>query len=413
MRRRDFVTFLGGAMAWVSAARGQEPRQVIGFLSGVSSDALPPGILAAFYQGLKEKGFVERKNLSIEFRWADGQYDRLPSLAADLVARNVSVIVALSHPAAFAAREATKTIPVVFGVGVDPVKVGLVDSFNQPRGNLTGVTSFFGAFGPKQLELLHELLPNSRTVALLLNPSNPTSKIDTPAIQAAADAIGQRLEVLTASTENELETAFTTMVRQRVDALIVKPDQFFVSRRERLVALAAHHAIPAIYSLRMFVDLGGLISYGDTILDSYRQVGMYTGRILKGAKPADLPVQQSVKFELVINLKTAKALSLTVPPELLARADEVIEDGLAMSHLGHERSLVADRNMGRTMADPLRARSSRSSTRRASRGWKGRPALADCHRPGMTSFDPKQRQSALRHVLPRYSGEAPCQADHC
>jgi putative tryptophan/tyrosine transport system substrate-binding protein len=325
MKRRDFITVLAGTTAWVATARGQEPRQVIGFLSGVSSNALPPGILAAFYQGLKEKGFVERKNLSIEFRWADGQYDRLPSLAAELVARNVSVIVALSPPAAFAAKEATKTIPVVFGFGVDPVKLGLVDSFNQPRGNLTGVTGFFGALGPKQLELLHELLPNSRTVALLLNPSNPTSKIDTPAIQAAADAIGQHLEVLSASTENELETAFTTMVRQRVDALVVKPDQFFVSRRERLVALAAHHAIPAIYSLRMFVDLGGLISYGDSILDAYRQVGMYTGRILKGAKPADLPVERSVKFELVINLKTAKALGLTVPPELLARADEVIE----------------------------------------------------------------------------------------
>jgi putative tryptophan/tyrosine transport system substrate-binding protein len=323
MRRRDFVTFLGGAMAWVSAARGQEPRQVIGFLSG-ASDALP-GILAAFYQGLKEKGFVERKNLSIEFRWAGGRYDRLPSLAADLVARNVSVIVAYDLPSAFAAKEATKTIPVVFAAGADPVKLGLVDSFNQPRGNLTGVSVVFGALGPKQLELLHELLPNSRTVGLLLNPSNLNSQIDTPATQAAADAMGQHLEVLTASTENELETAFTTMVRQRVDALVVKPDPFLISQRERLVALAAHHAIPAIYSHRVFVDLGGLISYGGTLLDAYRQVGRYTGRILKGEKAADLPVQQSIKFELVINLKTAKVLGLTVTPELLARADEVIE----------------------------------------------------------------------------------------
>jgi putative tryptophan/tyrosine transport system substrate-binding protein len=323
MRRRDFVTFLGGAMAWVSAARGQEPRQVIGFLSG-ASDALP-GILAAFYQGLKEKGFVERKNLSIEFRWAGGRYDRLPSLAADLVARNVSVIVAYDLPSAFAAKEATKTIPVVFAAGADPVKLGLVDSFNQPRGNLTGVSVVFGALGPKQLELLHELLPNSRKVGLLLNPSNLNSQIDTPATQAAADAMGQHLEVLTASTENELETAFTTMVRQRVDALVVKPDPFLISQRERLVALAAHHAIPAIYSHRVFVDLGGLISYGGTLLDAYRQVGRYTGRILKGEKPADLPVQQSIKFELVINLKTAKVLGLTVTPELLARADEVIE----------------------------------------------------------------------------------------
>ena len=235
------------------------------------------------------------------------------------------MIVALGVPSAFAAKEATKTIPVVFGVGADPVKLGLVDSFNQPRGNLTGVSIFAGALGPKQLELVHELLPNSRTVGLLLNPSNLNSQIDTPAIQVAADAMGQHLEVLTASTENELETAFTTMVRQRVDALVVKPDPFLISQRERLVALAAHHAIPAIYSHRVFVDLGGLLSYGGTLLDAYWQVGRYTGRILKGEKPADLPVQQSIKFELVINLKTAKVLGLTVPPELLARADEVIE----------------------------------------------------------------------------------------
>jgi putative tryptophan/tyrosine transport system substrate-binding protein len=305
MRRRDFVTFLGGAMTWMSAARGQEPRHVIGFLSG-SSDAMP-GTLAAFYQGLKETGFVERKNLGIEFRWAGGQYDRLPSLAAELVARNVSVIVAHGVPSAFAAKEATKTIPVVFVVGADPVKLGLVDSFNQPRGSLTGVSIFAGALGPKQLELLHELLPNSRTVGLLLNPSNLNSQIDTPAIQAAADAMGQHLEVLTASTENELEPAFTTMVRQRVDALVVRPDQFLISQRERLVALAAHHAIPAIYPIRSFVDFGGLLSYGAIPWDAYRQMGTYTGRILKGEKLADLPVQQSIKFELVINLKTAKS----------------------------------------------------------------------------------------------------------
>jgi putative tryptophan/tyrosine transport system substrate-binding protein len=323
MKRRDFVTFIGGATVWVATARAQERRHVIGFLSGYS-DAMP-GTLTAFYQGLKETGFVERKNLGIEFRWAGGQYDRLPSLAAELVARNVSVIVAYDVPSAFAAKEATKTIPVVFGVGADPVKLGLVDSFNQPRGNLTGVSVFGGALGPKQVELLHELLPNCSTVALLLNSTNLNSQIDTPAIQAAAVAMGQHLEVLTASTENELETAFTTMVRQRVDALVVKPDPFLISQRERLVALAAHHAIPAIYSLRVFVDLGGLISYGGSISDGFRQVGRYTGRILKGEKPADLPVQQSIKFELVINLKTAKILDLAVPQELLARADEVIE----------------------------------------------------------------------------------------
>ena len=310
-------------MTCMSAARGQEPRHVIGFLGGLS-DAVP-GTLADFYRGLKETGFVQGKNLSIEFRWAGGQYDRLPSLAAELVARNVSEIVAYDVPSAFAAKEATKTIPVVFGVGADPVKLGLVDSFNQPRGNLTGVSIFAGALGPKQLELLHELLPNPRTVGLLLNPSNLNSQIDTPAIQAAADAMGQHLEVLTASTENELETAFTTMVRQRVDALVVKPDPFLISQRERLVALAAHHAIPAIYSHRVYVDLGGLISYGGTVLDAFRRVGTYTGRILKGEKPADLPVQQSIKFDLVINLKTAKVLGLTLSSELIARADEVIE----------------------------------------------------------------------------------------
>src|SRR5215469_9094320 len=311
MKRRDFIAFLGGTTAWMSAARAQEPRHVIGFLGGLS-DAVP-GTLADFYRGLKETGFVQGKNLSIEFRWAGAQYDHLPSLAAELVARNVSVIVAYDVPSAFAAKEATKTIPVVFGVGADPVKLGLVDSFNQPRGNVTGVFALLSALGPKQLELLHELLPNSRIVGLLLNPRNLNSQIDTPAIQAAADAMGQHLEVLTASTENELETAFTTMVRQRVDALVVKPDPFLISQRERLVALAAHHAIPAIYSHRVYVDLGGLISYGGTVLDAFRRVGTYTGRILKGEKPADLPVQQSIKFDLVINLKTAKSLASPCP----------------------------------------------------------------------------------------------------
>jgi putative tryptophan/tyrosine transport system substrate-binding protein len=323
MKRRDFMTALAGATAWASGAYAQEPRHVIGFLSGFSHAT--PGTLEAFYQGLKETGFVERKNLSIEFRWAGGQYDRLPSLAAELVARNVSVIIAYDIPSAFAAKEATKTIPVVFGVGADPVKLGLVDSFNQPRGNLTGVFALLGSLGPKQLELLRELLPNSNKVALLLNPGNPNAQIDTPEIQAAADALGERLEVLTASTEGELETSFTTLVRQGVHALVVKPDPFYISQRERLVALAAHHAIPAIYSLRVFVDLGGLISYGGSLLDEFREVGMYTGRILKGERPGDLPVQQSIKFDLVINLKTAKVLGLTVPPELLARANEVIE----------------------------------------------------------------------------------------
>ena len=224
MKRRDFITIVASATAWVAAARGQERRHVIGVLSGLSNSV--PATLPAFYQGLKDRGFVEGKNITTEFRRADGDYDRLPSLATELVARNVSVIVTFDLPSAFAAKEATKTIPVVFGVGADPVKLGLVASFNQPRGNLTGVTFLFGALGPKQLELIHELFPNSSTVALLLNPSNPNSQIDTPAIQAAADALGQHLEVLTATTEDELETAFTTMIRQQVDALVVKPDPF-------------------------------------------------------------------------------------------------------------------------------------------------------------------------------------------
>jgi putative ABC transport system substrate-binding protein len=279
----------------------------------------------AFYQGLKETGFVEGRDISIEFHWADGHFDRLPSLAAELVSHNVSVIWATDVPAAFAAKAATKTTPIVFLAGADPVKLGLVDSLNQPHGNLTGVTNLLSSLGPKQLELLHELIPNLGGVALLVNPSNPNSRIDSPQIQAAADALGQHLEVLTASTDNELDTAFTTMIQRRVDALIVKPDPFFIYRCERLVGLASRHAMPAIYSLPVFAKVGGLMSYGGNVEDSYRQVGAYAGKILRGVRPADLPVQQSTGFELVINLRAAKALGLTVPPSLLARADQVIE----------------------------------------------------------------------------------------
>jgi putative tryptophan/tyrosine transport system substrate-binding protein len=321
MRRRDFVTFLSGATAWVAAARAQEPRRIIGVLGSASI----PGSEAAFIQGLKASGFPEGRNISIEWRRAEGQYNRLSSQAAELAGRNVAVIVALDAPAAFAAKAATKTIPIVFLTGADPVKLGLVDSLNQPRGNLTGVSTLLSSLGPKQLELLHELLPGLSKVALLVNPSNLNSRIDAPEIQVAADTLGRHLEVLTAGTENELDTAFTTMVHQRVDALIVKPDPFFIHGCERLAALAARHAIPTIYPLPMFVEVGGLMSYGTDLVESYEQEGIYTGRILKGAKPADLPVQQSIKFQLEINLKTAKTLGLTVPPSLLARADEVIE----------------------------------------------------------------------------------------
>ena len=324
MRRRDFLTFLGGATTWVAAVGAQEPRRTIGVLGSASYGALPGGE-PAFIQGLKATGFLEGENISIQWRWAEGQYNRLSSQAAELVDRNVAVIVAFDVPAAFAAKAATKTTPIVFLAGTDPVKLGLVDSLNQPHGNLTEVSHLLNSLGPKQLELLHELVPSFRRVALLVNPGNRNSRIDSPEVQAAADALGQHLEVLTAGAEDELDTAFATMARQRIDALIVKADPFFISQRERLVALAARYAMPAIYPLPAFVKVGGLISYGGNLADSYRQEGTYTGKLLKGAKPADLPIQQSTKFELTINLKTVKALGLTAPPSLLARADEVIE----------------------------------------------------------------------------------------
>jgi putative tryptophan/tyrosine transport system substrate-binding protein len=324
MRRRDVVTFLGGATAWVAAARAQEPRRVIGVLSSASYGAFP-GSEAAFIQGLKAAGFLEGKNISIEWRWADGQYNRLSSLADELVRRDVAVIATFDVPSSLAATAATKTIPIVFFSGADPVRLGLVDSFNQPRRNLTGVTSLLSSLGAKQLELVHELLPGLSEVAFLVNPVNANSLVDVSEIQAAADALGQHLEVVTASTENELDTAFATMVRQRVSALMVKPDPFFILRCERLVALAARYAMPAIYSLPLFVRAGGLLSYGGTLQDSYQQEGVYVGKILRGAKPADLPIQQNTKFDLAINLKTAKTLGLTIPPSLLVRADEVIE----------------------------------------------------------------------------------------
>ena len=325
MRRRDFVAFLSGATAWVATALAQEPQRVIGILSGFSNPDPFPGGLAAFYQGLKESGFVEGKNISIEFRRADGDYDRLPSLATELVGRNVSVIWTNDVPSAFAAKAATRTTPIVFSMGADPVKIGLVESLSRPDSNLTGMTVFFSVLGPKHVEFLHELLPAVNTIALLGNPDNANFQPVLPDIRAATAALKQRLEVLTARTENELEATFATMVQRRVGALIVVPDPFLISRREQLVELAARHAMPAMYPSRVFADLGGLISYGGSFLELYHQVGIYIGKILKGAKPADLPIYQSTKIELVINLKTAKALGLTVPVTLLTRADEVIE----------------------------------------------------------------------------------------
>jgi putative tryptophan/tyrosine transport system substrate-binding protein len=323
MRRREFISLLGGAAAWVSPAGAQEPRRMIGYLGG-GSFAGERLRLAAFVQGLKDTGFIEGNNLSIEWRWAEGQYNRLPSLAGELISRGVAVIVAVDAPAASAAKAATKTIPIVFMTGADPIKTGLVDSFSRPGGNLTGVFILVSMLGPKRLEFLRELLPSTSTIALLVNPSNP-NVVDVPETKAAANTLGRRLEVLNASTERDLEAAFTTMVKRQAGALVVMPDPFFVARREQIVALAARHAMPAIYPMRWFADLGGLMSYGGNFIELNQQVGIYVGKLLKGAKPADLPVQQTVKFELVINLKTAKALGLTIPPTLLARADDVIE----------------------------------------------------------------------------------------
>jgi putative tryptophan/tyrosine transport system substrate-binding protein len=324
MRRREFITLLGGAAAWVSPARAQEPRKVIGFLGSSSSDTYPGG-LAAFVQGLKDTGFIEGKNIRIEWRWAEGQYNRLPSLAGELVSRGVAVIVTFGAPASFAAKAATKTIPIVFETGSDPVKTGLVDSFNRPGGNLTAVFVLSTLLGPKRLELLRELLPSTSTITLLVNPSNP-NVVDAPEIEAAANTLGRRLEVLSASTERDIEAAFTTMVRRQAGALVVMPDPFFTDRREQLVALAARYALPTIYPIREFTEIGGLMSYGIRFsTDLAQHAGIYVGKILNGAKPADLPIQQSTKLELVINLKTAKALGLTIPPTLLIRADEVIE----------------------------------------------------------------------------------------
>jgi ABC-type uncharacterized transport system substrate-binding protein len=309
----------------VAAYSGRARAATAGRCFGQRRSWCIPWPEAAFIQGLKDTGFIEGKNIRIEWRWAEGQYNRLSSLAAQLVARNVSVIYAFDVPSTFAAKAATTTIPIVFGIGADPVKLGLVDSLNQPRRNLTGTSTLLTTLGPKQLELLHEMLPSAGKIAFLLNADNPNAQTDAPEIQAAADALGQRLEVLTASTDGDLEAAFTTMVERRAGALVVKPDPFFIARRDRLVALAARHAMPAIYSLRVFAEAGGLVSYGITIADMNYQLGIYAGKILKGAKPADLPIQLGTKFELVINLKTAKALSLDVPFRLLQVADEVIE----------------------------------------------------------------------------------------
>jgi putative tryptophan/tyrosine transport system substrate-binding protein len=324
MRRRDFMTIFGGALAWPVVARAQQPAMpVIGFLNGASSAEFSHQV-AAFRQGLKEAGFIEGQNVAIEFRWADGQYDRLAALAEDLVRRRVAVIVAAggSQPMA---KAATSTIPIVFTAGSDPVKAGLVSSLNRPGGNLTGVNMFTVNLDAKRLELLRELLPKADTVAVLINPTFVSADTQLKDIREGALRAGVRLVVLNASADGDFDAAFATLLDTRASALVVGSDPFLNSRREQVVALTARYRIPAIYEWREFAEAGGLMSYGTSLNDMYRQVGVYTARILKGEKPADLPVMQPTKFELVINLKTAKALSLDISPNLLARADEVIE----------------------------------------------------------------------------------------
>jgi putative tryptophan/tyrosine transport system substrate-binding protein len=323
--RREFISLLGGAaVVRPLAARAQQPAvPVIGFLNGASPDAYAP-MVGAFRQGLKETGYIEGQNVAIEYRWAGGQYDRVPALAAELVRRQVAVIVANS-PGVQAVKAAITTIPVVFTTASDPVQLGLVTSLNRPGGNVTGVTQLYVEVMPKRLELAHELVPTATIIAALVNPTNPNTETILRDLEAAARILGVQLHVLHASTERDLDTVFASLAQLRAGALVIGPDAIFNGWAEQLAALTVHHAVPAIFERRAFAAAGGLMSYGGNTEESYRQAGLYTGRILKGEKPDDLPVHQSTKVELIINLKTARALGLDVPPTLLARADEVIE----------------------------------------------------------------------------------------
>jgi putative tryptophan/tyrosine transport system substrate-binding protein len=327
MRRREFITLLGGAAAWPLAAHAQQsPMAVIGFLSSASPVSYTPQ-LAGFRRGLDEVGYAEGQNVTIEFRWADGQYDRLPGLATDLVRRQVAVIAAVGGSASgMAAKGATATIPIVFTSGGDPVRVGLVATLNRPGGNVTGVNLFTSTLAAKRLEVLHELVPKATMIAMLVNPTNPNAESDIKEVEAAARSIGLQLMVVRASHQADLDAAFRTMSQRRVDALLVGPDPSFNNNaRDQMIVLASRYSLPAIYDWRDVTAAGGFASYGSDLTDGYRLAGIYAGRILKGEKPGNLPVVQPTKLELAINLKTARALGIEVPPTLIARADEVIE----------------------------------------------------------------------------------------
>jgi ABC-type uncharacterized transport system substrate-binding protein len=322
--RRDFITLVSGAAAWPLAARAQRPAMaLVGLLSGTHADDRQIG---DFRQGLQDAGYIEGRNVAIKYRSADGHFDRLPALAAELVADPVAVIVAVLSPTAVAAAKvATATIPIVFAIGADPIELGLVSSLNRPGGNITGVTFLVDTLGAKRLELLHELVSSANIIGFIINRKNPAAESQIKEVETAAHKLGVELLLQNASSERDIEAAFANFVQQRTNAVMVGADAFFLSRRDQLVGLMARHAIPAIYYLREFAVAGGLISYGASISDAFRIAGGYVGRILRGEKPTELPVQQTVKFELVINVGTAKALGLEVPPTLLARADEVIE----------------------------------------------------------------------------------------
>jgi putative ABC transport system substrate-binding protein len=326
MRRREFIAGLGGAVAWPLAARAQQAMPVIGFLHSASAAAIP-NLVAAFRRGLSEAGYVEGQNVAVEYRWGEGHNDHLPALAAELVRRRVAVIVTPQSTAAtIAAKAATATIPLVFVTGADPVKIGLVASLNRPGGNATGISDIGVELGAKRLGLLHELLPRAARFGVLVNPDNPfiTEPFVTE-LRTAASAIGRQVEVVTASTNNDIDTAFATLVKKRVDAFLISPESLFVTRRVQLITLAVRHSLPALYHRRELAEAGGLMSYGSDLTDQFRQTGVYAGRILKGEKPAEMPVQLPTKFEFVINLQTAKTLGLTIPETLLATADEVIQ----------------------------------------------------------------------------------------